>query len=315
MPALRARLKVEARAETDARVFDPELAAAVRAFQEAQGMTVDGVVGPRTREMLNAPVSVTAADIVVNMERWRWLPRDLGAHHVFVNIPEFKLRVMEKDKVTFETRVIVGQPKNRTPIFSDEIQYVDVNPYWNVPYSIATKEMLPHIQRNPGYIYDQGLQVLYTGGGKDQLIDPMSVDWTRVNPRNMPFRFRQPPGGTNALGRVKFMFPNKHAVYLHDTSSRSLFSRSQRALSHGCVRVDDPVAFADALLTQEPGLDGERIKKLIAGGANGAQVMKTRVPVHLTYFTVWAGADGTLKRWNDLYGYDEDMKRLLGLLS
>ncbi|ESR23109.1 L,D-transpeptidase family protein [Lutibaculum baratangense] len=311
VPALRERLGVAARAGTDDRVYEPELAAAVRAFQKEHGMTVDGIVGPRTREMLNASTSLTSADIVANMERWRWLPRDLGRHHVFVNIPEFKLRILQDGRETFETRVIVGTQTNRTPLFSDEIEYVDVNPYWNVPSSIAVKEMLPEIRRDPYFFDRRGIQVLYTGDGKSQLIDPVRVDWSRVSPGNMPFRFRQVPGEANALGNVKFMFPNKHAVYLHDTPNRNLFSRSDRALSHGCVRVDDPLAFADALLSEEPKLSGDTVRGMI-GGRNQARSLERHIPVHLSYFTVWAGPEGTMKRWSDIYGYDREMKRLLG---
>lgn len=265
---------------------------------------------------MTAPTDVDRRErLRLNMERWRWLPRDLGRHHVFVNIPEFKLRVMSGGAPRFETRVIVGSEANRTPVFSDEIEYVDVNPYWNVPSSIATKEMLPEIRRDPGFFHRRGIQVLYTGNGGAQLIDPYSVDWSRVTPGNMPFRFRQPPGPENALGRVKFMFPNKHAVYLHDTPTRHLFSRSQRALSHGCVRVDDPVGFADAMLAEEDGLNGAKIKTLISGGANGAHPMHRHVPVHLAYFTIWLDGNGELRRWYDVYGYDTDMKRLLGYSS
>lgn len=315
VPIVRERLGVPAGEGADETVFGPELAAAVRRFQTEHGLWVDGVIGPRTRKMLNASVSITGADIIVNMERWRWLPRDLGDHHVFVNIPEFKARVNDGGETTFETRVIVGKTTNRTPVFSDEIEYVDVNPYWNVPYSIATKEMLPQIRRDPSYIYRRGLQVIYTGGGQQRLVDPMSINWSRVSASNMPFRFRQPPGDANALGRVKFMFPNKHAVYLHDTPTRNLFERAERALSHGCVRVDDPVRFADALLSREANLDGEKIQRLIRQGSNGAHPLKAHVPVHLAYFTLRVDENGELMRWADIYGYDRKMMEMLGLSS
>ncbi len=188
-----------------------------------------------------------------------------------------------------------------------------VNPYWNVPRSIATKEMLPEAQRDPNFFHRRGIEVLYSQGGRTMQVDPYSVDWRQWDASNMPFRFRQPPGDANALGRVKFMFPNEHAVYLHDTPTRNLFNRGVRAFSHGCVRVENPVEFSDALLAFEESLNGARIKKLIGGGQNGSLPMKRHVPVHLTYFTVWVDDGGDLQRRPDIYGHDAKLKAALGL--
>jgi L,D-transpeptidase YcbB len=313
MPVLRERLGVPAIDGETAVIYDPATIALVEEFQKRAGLEVDGVVGPQTRAALNGGAEVSVADLLVNMERWRWVPRTMGALNVWVNIPEYRLHVMGDGQPIFETRVIVGTAENQTPIFSDEIEYVDVNPYWNVPRSIAAKEMMPEIRSDPSFFYRRGLEVIYTGGGQEVLIDPYSVDWALWDGETMPFRFRQPPGGENALGRVKFMFPNQHAVYLHDTPTRGLFAKSVRAFSHGCVRVDQPVAFADALLSREDQLNGERIKQLIGGGANGTLPLKRHVPVHLTYFTVWVDSGGEVQKRPDIYGYDARMKAGMGL--
>ncbi len=326
LPVLRIRLGLpevapppldsDMRAETDlSLIYDNAAVEAVKAFQQRAGLEVDGVIGPQTRSALNGGSEVTIADVLVNMERWRWVPRDMGTHHVWVNIPEYMLRVVTDGAPEFETRVIVGTSENQTPIFSDEIEYVDVNPYWNVPRSIAVKEMMPEIRRDPYFFARRGLEVIYTGGGRDMVIDPRSVDWSLWDGETMPFRFRQPPGGENALGRVKFMFPNKHAVYLHDTPTRNLFGRSVRSFSHGCVRVDKPVEFADALLSREEQLNGQAIKHLIGGGANGSLPLKRHVPVHLTYFTVWGDEAGGVQKRPDIYRYDARMKAAMGLGS
>ena len=315
VPVLRTRLGVPAVEGEDALLYDDAAVAAVKTFQENASLEVDGVIGPQTRAALNGGAEITIADVLVNMERWRWVPRDMGSLHVWVNIPEYWLRVVGNGEPFFETRVIVGTKKNQTPVFSDEIEYVDVNPYWNVPRSIAVEEMMPEIRQDPSFFARRGLEVIYTGGGRDMVIDPRSVDWSLWDPETMPFRFRQPPGGGNALGRVKFMFPNKHAVYLHDTPTRNLFGRSVRAFSHGCVRVDKPVDFADALLSREEQLNGQRIKNLIGGGENGSLPMKRHVPVHLTYFTVWVDEAGETQKRADIYEYDARMKSAMGLGS
>jgi murein L,D-transpeptidase YcbB/YkuD len=315
IPVLRARLGLPEIVGEGALVYDDATVEAVKAFQDAASLDVDGAIGPQTRSALNGGTQITIADVLVNMERWRWVPREMGSHHVWVNIPEYHLRVMTNGAPEFETRVIVGTSKNQTPIFSDEIEYVDVNPYWNVPRSIAVNEMMPQVRQDPDFFARRGLEVIYTGGGRDMVIDPRSVDWNLWDGETMPFRFRQPPGGGNALGRVKFMFPNKHAVYLHDTPTRNLFSRSVRSFSHGCVRVDKPVEFADALLSREEQINGQRIKHLIGGGANGSLPIKRHIPVHLTYFTVWVDEAGETQKRPDIYEYDERMKSAMGLGS
>src|SRR5690606_13470676 len=260
------------------------LVAAVKEFQAAEGLTRDGIIGPSTLEFLNRGHGADIAAIVSNMERWRWLPRELGNRHVYVNIPEFLVRIVENGQVQHDTRVAVGTRRIQTPIFSDEIEYVDVNPPWNVPRSIAVKEMLPEIKRDPDYFSKTGFQVVTEDG---RVVDPSLVNWHVYDGASLPYRFRQPPGDANALGRIKFMFPNKHHVYLHDTPSKSLFSRESRAFSHGCVRVQNPIDFATALLKRDTAVSSAMIEKRLGTGQPGELRLSARIPVHLVYFNAW----------------------------
>jgi murein L,D-transpeptidase YcbB/YkuD len=303
---IRERLGLPAPA-LDADLYDPTLEVAVEAFQEASGLVGDGIIGPRTIAVFNGADRDEEGSILASMEMWRWLPRDLGSEYVLVNIPEYMVRVVRDGVVTHETRVVVGTAANQTPVFSDKMEYLVVNPSWNVPNSIATNEMLPEILADPaGYFQRTGYEVTYEG----QVIDPAMVAWT---PETIAMvRIRQPPGEANALGHIKFMFPNEHAVYLHDTPSRSLFQRDYRAYSHGCVRVDDPIAFAGAVLADEPYWNAERVQALVGG--RETQVQLADGPrVHLAYFTAWVDAAGVLQLRDDIYGHAGRIKEALGL--
>lgn len=316
IPELRRRLDLVADRDTEIDSYDRTLVAAVEAFQDRYGLVVDGIVGPATIRALNARRDVTVADILINMERWRWLPPDMGGdHYVRVNIPEYRLRVVSGDETTFETRVIVGMAERQTPVFSDEVEYLEVNPYWNVPRSIAARDLLPEVREDPASFNRRGIQVLYNQGGRTYQVDPRSIDWSEWSGSDMPFRFRQVPGARNALGQVKFMFPNQHAVYLHDTPSRNLFQRSQRTFSSGCVRVEDPIAFADALLALEPDMDGARVQSLIDTRDTRAVHLENHVPVHLTYFTASVGEDGEIRLHPDIYDQDAELRRALGVAN
>jgi murein L,D-transpeptidase YcbB/YkuD len=309
--ALRERLKVAGATVSDATVYDPSLVAAVKSFQRERGITDTGVVGPQTLAALNGTggtTEVRAADIIANMERWRWLPRDLGSMHVFVNIPQFELGIVRNGKEIHRTRVIVGKVANQTPVFSETMTHIIVNPYWNVPVSILKKEMLGQIQETGGAYLDRGNYEVVVNS---RAVPAASVDWTTVNPAAV--RVRQRPGAGNALGNVKFMFPNQHSVYLHDTSSRGLFAQNYRALSHGCVRVYEPFAFADQLLSEEPtGLNGSKLKAMV-GGEEKWLYLKRKIEVHLAYFTTWVADDGKLETRPDIYGHNGRTKQLLGL--
>jgi L,D-transpeptidase YcbB len=236
-------------------------------------------------------VSRVEAEIIANMERWRWLPRDLGGSHVEVNIPEFELAVVRDGAVTHRARVIVGKEGTPTPVFSNALQFIIVNPSWNVPQSIINKEMLPKHGGDLSYLARRGWKVAY---------------------RNGKLTVRQPPGEDNALGRIKFMFPNDFSVYLHDTPSRNLFAADHRAFSHGCMRVEDPFALAEAVLGPGSGWSEERVKRLIGGSERYINLSKP-LPIHIEYFTAFVDEDGRLQMRGDLYGYSALVRSALGL--
>jgi murein L,D-transpeptidase YcbB/YkuD len=235
-----------------------------------------------------APAPISVADVLANMERWRWLPADLGERHIIVNVPEYRLRLIDQDRVTHESRVIVGKPNTQTPVFSDVMEHIIVNPSWSIPPSILRNEILPKLAQDPDYAAKLGYQVYRSGKS-------ISV--------------RQPPGERNALGLVKFMFPNEHAVYLHDTPNRSLFARDQRAFSHGCVRVDQPFRLAEFLLAAQ-GYDEPRLRGMVGSGERMVKLAKP-VPVHLTYFTLKIGENGQIERVADIYNHDPGLKTAL----
>ncbi len=309
-PLLRARLSIPLAPDADPEVYGTPLVDAVKAFQSENGLTSDGIVGPQTLQVMNGRSrDEEIASIVANLERWRWMPRDLGAFHVLVNVPEFELRVVDNGKVVHKTRVIVGKPTNRTPTFSDVMSHVIVNPYWNVPSSIVRNELMPELRSNPYGFQQHGYEVFARVDGKMRQIDPRWVAWYGVDARQV--QIRQVPGDSNALGRIKFMFPNQYDVYLHDTPSKSLFKRDYRALSHGCVRVENPLDFADALLpVAAPNWNSTRLRDLY-GSTERRVNLDTQVPVHLAYFTEWVDPDGALRHFDDIYGYDGDISAYL----
>jgi L,D-transpeptidase YcbB len=286
--------------------YDEALVAAVIAFQESLGLTADGIVGPATVAALNGGSATTKEDIIANMERWRWEPESFGDFYVHVNIPEFRLAIMDGNRLHYTTRVVVGTPRNQTPVFNDVIEHIVVNPYWNVPASIAVNEIAPRLMNNPGYLAGQNMELLYGG----RLVNAAAVDWSTTSIRN--FSIRQRPGAGNALGQIKFLFPNQHDVYLHDTPSKSLFQRSFRAYSHGCIRVQNPMEFAEALLAKEPSLTRASLEKQF-GPRESWNNLKTHIPVHITYFTLRVDEDGNIRSFGDVYGHNKQLITLLGL--
>ena len=302
VPLLRQRLDVAG--ALDNLEYDDALVEAIKLFQESLGLDADGITGPATVAALNGGAATTRDDIIANMERWRWLPEDLGDFHVMVNIPEFRLAILDQGQEVYTTRVVVGTSKNQTPSFSDEIEHIVVNPYWNVPSSIANNEIGPLIVANPGYIASQNMELLYNG----EVVNASAVDWSTTSVSN--FRIRQRPGAGNALGRIKFLFPNQHDVYLHDTPSKSLFSRSFRAYSHGCIRVQNPMEFAGALLAHTPDLTVASLEGMFGSQERWVN-LPANIPVHITYFTLRIDADGTIRSYGDVYGANKKMIALL----
>jgi murein L,D-transpeptidase YcbB/YkuD len=281
--------------------YDEAVRGAVRRFQERHGIAPNGTVSGQTRALLNLPVQGRIRQILANLERARWLPDDLGNPYVLVNLADFHLQVVEGGQEVLGMRVVVGNPQTLTPVFSDKISYIEVNPYWNIPKSIALKEKLPPLRRDPNALKKQNIRVLGPDGNE---IDPTTVNWSAVGANNWIYRLRQDPGARNSLGRIKFMFPNPYDIYLHDTPSRALFRRQVRAFSHGCIRVEKPIELATLLLRGNEAWGRARIERTIAKGKNKPILLKDPVPVHLVYLTAWAGRDGLMQFRGDHYNLD-----------
>lgn len=287
--------------------FDPAMEASVKRYQSRHGLTPDGTVGPRTLASLNIPVEERIIQLMLNMERWRWAPEDFGSRYIMVNIPGFELQLVENKAVVLSMRAIVGRKSRPTPILTSRMTYLELNPYWNIPQKIARKDILPKIQDDPEYLARKGIRVFDSWQADAPALDPLGIDWSGLSERYFPFRLRQQPAGGNALGRIKFMFPNSQSVYIHDTPGKSLFFRPQRLFSSGCVRVEEPLALAHYLLRDQR-WDRRRLARAVESGQNRAIVLQTPVPVHLAYFTAWANTDGRVQFRDDVYGHD---RRLL----
>jgi len=272
-------------------VFDDDLDQAVRRFQQRHGLDVDGVVGPATLASLNVPVADRIRQVVVNLERWRWLPQDLGSRYILVNIPAFELEVVVDGTRELEMRVIVGRQYRRTPVFSGSMTYLVLNPYWNVPPGIATADILPRLRQDPGYLAAQNMKLLRQVDGRIEEVDPYGVDWTSVTARTFRYQLRQDPGPTNSLGRVKFMFPNEFNVSLHDTPARELFARTARSFSSGCIRLERPLDLAAYLLRDLPSWTPEAVNDAVARLRDHTVRLSTPMPIHLLYWTAWVEDD------------------------
>ena len=284
-------------ADGAASVYGPELQDAVKVFQRRHGLTDDGAVGPEVIAALNVPLERRIEQIAMNMERWRWLPRDLGDRYLLVNIPEMRLDIYEGDKVPLTMRVVVGKSDTPTPIFNDQMTHIVFSPYWNVPDSIAQGETLPSVLNDPSFLERQNMEVLDKAGN---VVDPSSIDLSDPT----AYRFRQKPGASNSLGLVKFMFPNQFNVYLHDTPADSLFERAARSFSHGCVRVEEPVALAKYVLRDQPEWTAERIQEAMHAGTEKHVKLKTPIPVFLGYWTARVRPDNTVQFRKDVYQVD-----------
>lgn len=281
-------------------------------FQSRHGLAADGVVGAKTLAAMNVPLEMRVQQLEANLERWRWLPRELGERHVRVNIPGFQLEVRDAGRVVLDMKVVVGRRVRSTPVMSDTIRYLVLNPTWDVPPNLAVQDKLPEIRKNPGYFTEQGIQVLHGWGSDERAIDPTTVDWQAVTPKGFPYHLRQTPGSKNALGRVKFMFPNRWNIYIHDTPSRELFANPERAASSGCIRAERPVDLAAVLLEGAPDWTREALEAAIATGRTRTVTLPTPVPVHVEYWTGWVDDEGHVQWRTDIYDRD---KALIAALS
>jgi murein L,D-transpeptidase YcbB/YkuD len=293
--------------DRESAIYDDVLVGAVKRFQHQHGLEADGVIGKQTIFAMNIPVTDRIRQIIVTMERWRWMPEDLGPSHIRVNIAGYELRRVENGRLEELMRVVVGKPYHQTPVFSDEIEYLELNPYWNVPYSIAVNEELPKLKTNPSARAARGFEAVVDGRG----VSLTSINWSTISRSNFPVRLRQKPGPNNALGRVKFMFPNRFNVYMHDTPARSLFARAERAFSHGCIRLARPIDLAEQLLASLPGWDRKRIDKVLSSEERTVVRLPSKLPVHLTYATVWVAPDNSVQFRPDIYRRDAKLEKAL----
>jgi L,D-transpeptidase YcbB len=316
---LRKRLSVPAADEAAETYYDEELQDAVRKFQRANRLRPDAIIGNNTRAVLNGRPKPQVASteskitrVLINMERWRWVPEDLGEYHVWDNVPEFLTRIVKNGRVVHADKIIVGQPSWPTPVFSADMKHLVFNPQWGVPNGIKTKELWPLLRKSSG----AGFFGIFGGGYSSQAVldaydlrishrgrpvDPNQVDWNSVDIRS--YDFIQPPGPKNVLGVVKFMFPNKHDVYMHDTPERHLFAKSFRALSHGCMRVEEPRKLAEVLLAEDKGWSRSKVNSMFGGYSNTVKLDK-HIPVHVTYMTARVDDEGKLHTYGDFYGLD-----------
>lgn len=300
--AVRRRLEVTgdlgAGDATDSDTFDDTLAEAVKRFQERHGLEPDGVIGGKTLAAMNVPVEARIGQIRVNMERARWVLHNMEPDYIIVNIAGFRVYGIKDGEEIWTSRVVVGKPYRKTPVFKATMDHLVINPTWTVPPTILSKDVLPKVRKDPSYLSQNNFSVI-DGSGKR--VDPSSVDWSGKNPG---YRIVQGPGPKNALGEVKFMFPNKHAVYLHDTPSKSLFDKSERTFSSGCIRVEKPFVLAELLLGGDPDWSAARIEEVRASGQTTTVKLATPLPVLLMYWTAEVGPDGNVRFMNDVYERD-----------
>lgn len=300
-------LRVGYCADAGLEVFDKNLQQGVKNFQQRHGLKPDGVIGPLTRAMLNHTLEERIEQIRWNMERWRWLPEDLGQNYITVNAASFELELIQEGKKTDEMRVIVGRKDRQTPSFTAQMSYLVINPSWNVPYNIAVNDILPKLRSDPSYLEHKNMSL---SDGKSML-DARYVNWNSFDSNHFPFRISQLPGDNNALGTIKFMFPNNFDIYLHDTPSRSLFKKSQRTFSSGCVRVEEPHELAQNLL----GWSNKKLQAALRKGKTQTVPLPTRLPVYLLYWTVWVDDDNNVQFRPDVYQRDTALQKAFASLN
>jgi len=313
--ALRRRLRVSEDlpdASSDSLdLFDDALREAVVGFQRRHGLDPDGVVGPATLAALNVTAEERVGQLVVNMQRWCWLPHDLGRSHIIVNIANFELDVIEDGNPVLTMRAVVGKDFRQTPVFTHKMTYLVLNPYWNVPETIALEDKLPLIKEDPAYLARENIRIFQGWDDDATEIDPGTMDWDGISEENFTYRLRQDPGPGNALGRIKFMFPNKYNVYLHDTPAKALFARTERTFSSGCIRIEKPVELAEHLLRDNPDWTRETILAAIEAGIRQNVGLDRKIPVHLLYWTSWVDDDGAVHFRKDIYERDKPIEQAL----
>jgi len=286
--------------------YDPATAAALKTFQSRHGLKTDGVLGPDTLAALNVPLAERIRQIELNLERWRWLPKSLGARYLMVNIADFSLTLLSDGQSVLSMPVVVGTPYRKTPVFSGRLRYLEFSPYWYVPPTILREDLLPRIRSNPALLGQRHFEIV--AGGGNQVIAPDTIDWAKVDPETFPGLLRQQPGPWNPLGRIKFMFPNRYAVYLHDTPDRGLFARDVRSFSSGCIRIARPFELASYLLADG---DDPQLRTVLAERLPAVPVrvdLAESMPVHILYWTAWVDDEGRVQFRDDVYWRDLDLE-------
>lgn len=310
--ALRTRLKLTGDLKSytydEEQLYDETVAAAVKAFQKRHGLDIDGNLGKSTLATLNVPVDRRIQQIELNMERCRWLPQSLGKKYIMVNLPAFELELINDGAVEMEMIVATGKPYRQTPVFSAKMTYLVLNPYWTVPPTILTQDILPAQMKNPNYLDNLNIKVL---GGDGSVLSASSIDWSAMNPRSFPYTLRQDPGKNNALGQVKFIFPNTYNIYMHDTNHPEVFTKADRALSSGCIRLSRPLDMAKYFLLGDAGWTEQQLSKVLASEQNYSVILKEPVQVHMQYWTAFVDETGQLNFRKDVYSRDDRVMEVL----
>lgn len=319
VPILRKRLleskDLNSACENCGNTFDEDLKNGVISFQKKHGLFADGIVGAQTQTFMNISANKKIAIIRLNLERMRWLPRDLGEKYVIVNIPEYRLRLYENNDMKLNMAVIVGDAKYPTPIFSDKMSYVVLNPNWNIPDSIAKNELIPKLLKDPNYLASKGIDIYAGWTGNTEKVDSKDVlDGAILQNEEYlrSFRFSQTSNKDNPLGKMKFMFPNKHAVYIHDTPAKYLFANAKRAFSHGCIRLSKPEELLSTIAGEDSNLDINKANEILASDSKEKSIgLNKKIPIHIVYITSWVDEDGVLQFREDIYNFDKMQKEFL----
>ncbi|MBX7146475.1 MAG: L,D-transpeptidase family protein [Alphaproteobacteria bacterium] len=307
LPLIRQRLTQEQFpiSDIDSDLYDSELESIVKSFQKNHGLTDDGVIGKNTILEMNIPVQQKIQQILISIERERWLPSNLGVRYIAVNIADYTLKFIDNDQVILNSKVIVGTNYNRTPTFSKNMKYLVVNPYWDVPRSILVKEILPQFSNNPDYLSENNFEIVDGA----ETIEPYDMDWSNITEEDFPYNIRQRPGQSNALGQIKFIFPNEFNIYLHDTPAKQLFQKTVRNFSHGCIRVEKPLELAEAVLN-DPDWSQEKINQIIATGKETLINLKEELPVYIMYITAWVDNTKIMQFRPDIYNRDTELNQI-----
>lgn len=284
-------------------VFDNRLTEAVKIFQGRHGLKQDGIAGKNTLREMNQPIDYRLDQIKINLDRLRWENQRSHQRYIAINIPDYSLKYFENGKITQQMNVVVGENENYTPALKDTISFIVINPTWNVPWSIATKEMLPKIKADSGFLAGNNYSLRRGSYDGKKVATPHAIDWSEITENNFPFFIVQEPGNFNSLGRIKFMLPNKHSIYLHDTPATHLFNQAQRDFSHGCIRLEKPFELAHKLL--EGQMPPEEIREKLISRETEIILLEKKVPVHIYYHTAWIDSSGQMQFRNDVYEFDK----------